>query len=456
MRYRRSVASAYSSVRPDQVATSFSAGPFHVSPKIDGELWFLVFDKGDVALVNAKGGILQGDMPFLKEAAAASKGSVGQTVIAGELFAATASGGDRPRVSGLASALGGGKEASIDRLGFMAFDPVVVPPGFADGGDLETAEGRSAALESFLGTGKHLKVVPYKIANSPAEISDLFSDWVEGAKAEGLVVRIPSGRVFKIKPEVTVDAVIVGFTERSQNAKQVRSVSLALRRESGEFQLIGACGNLGTDEQRQELHERLSPLETKANFRKASSDGSLYRFVRPEVIVEIKADDVQSVDALGKPIRHMTLEFTDDAWAGGALQAGASLIHPVMMRVRDDKSISLEELRFDQVTERCFIDPVGSTLAPGALPKSILLRREVYVKDTKGKKAVRKLLLWKTNKERNSREHPAYVVNLTDYSPDRKEPIRRTVRLAPSEGAANQEAEKLLEENIKKGWEKVG
>ena len=47
MRYRRSVASAYSSVSPDEISSSFTAGPFHISPKVDGELWFLIFDDGD-------------------------------------------------------------------------------------------------------------------------------------------------------------------------------------------------------------------------------------------------------------------------------------------------------------------------------------------------------------------------------------------------------------------------
>ena len=49
MRYRRSVASAYSSVSQDKISSTFTAGPFHVSPKVDGELWFLILDEGNVA-----------------------------------------------------------------------------------------------------------------------------------------------------------------------------------------------------------------------------------------------------------------------------------------------------------------------------------------------------------------------------------------------------------------------
>ena len=83
------------------------------------------------------------------------------------------------------------------------------------------------------------------------------------------------------------------------------------------------------------------------------------------------------------------------------------------------------------------------------------MRREVYAKTSKGEQAIRKLLLWKTNKEENE-DFSAYVVHWTDYSPGRKSPLKREVRLAPSEAIATQIAEAMIAKNIKKGWEKVG
>jgi len=101
------------------------------------------------------------------------------------------------------------------------------------------------------------------------------------------------------------------------------------------------------------------------------------------------------------------------------------------------------------------VDKVLDSDGGGDLPASKLLHREVYTKETKGKTAVRKLLVWETNKEKLSDEHPGFVVHWTDYSPDRKDPIKRTVRLAVSKKAATSIANKLIEENIKKGWESV-
>ena len=43
----------------------------------------------------------------------------------------------------------------------------------------------------------------------------------------------------------------------------------------------------------------------------------------------------------------------------------------------------------------------------------------------------------------------------TDYSPGRGSPLDREVKLAPDEKAAMKIADSMVEENIKKGWEKV-
>jgi hypothetical protein len=131
---------------------------------------------------------------------------------------------------------------------------------------------------------------------------------------------------------------------------------------------------------------------------------------------------------------------------------GASLLHPVFIRLRDDKSVSTEEIRFSQILERCFVEKILLLDSSGNLPISNLLRREVYIKEANGKTSVRKLLVWKTNKEKISNEYPGFVTYWIDYSPDRRDPIKRTVRLSSSEKNATLIANKLIEDNVKKGW----
>jgi hypothetical protein len=90
--------------------------------------------------------------------------------------------------------------------------------------------------------------------------------------------------------------------------------------------------------------------------------------------------------------------------------------------------------------------PVEITTDEEKSGKSEVIQRRVWTKD----ESVRKLLVWKTNKEGVG--FSSFVVHWTDYSPGRKAPLAREVRLAPSEKEAEKIAEDMITENIKKGW----
>ncbi len=66
---------------------------------------------------------------------------------------------------------------------------------------------------------------------------------------------------------------------------------------------------------------------------------------------------------------------------------------------------------------------------------------------------VRKFVTWKTNKESETDEYPAFVLHFTDFSPNRKDPLAREVRVSSSQEQINTLLEEMIEENIKKGWE---
>ena len=135
---------------------------------------------------------------------------------------------------------------------------------------------------------------------------------------------------------------------------------------------------------------------------------------------------------------------------------GVSLISPRLVRMRDDKEPHVDDVPIRQVMDRVFLPDATRDVSSSALPQSELLRREVYTKSTKGIVAVRKLLLWKTNKEEHDSTFSPFVVHWTDYSPSRKEPLKRTVRLAPTERLANEIADQMIAKEIKKGWKKEG
>jgi len=205
-------------------------------------------------------------------------------------------------------------------------------------------------------------------------------------------------------------------------------------------------------QQRLEFMRQVREMHVDSGYRHANSKGALYRFVRPEIIIEVRLTDVQSETSSGDPIRRMVLDYVGGAYRPLRQLPGVSILHPVFMRVRDDKSVNPTDLRVAQVLERCLVEALDEHAEPLDLPPSEILRREVYTKTTKGVVAVRKLVMWKTNKQESDPSYPAYVVHFTDYSAGRKDPLQREVRVAPSQDVASKIADAMIEANIKKGW----
>ena len=453
--YKRQIAGRYRAISPDEV-TSLPSSPTLVSPKIDGQFWCLVIDGGEAALVSPNGKVIAGQVPVLIEIRTKVLPRVAgdqPLIVAGELFALRK--GGRPRVADVSSALAGGVDAEVARIGFFAFD-------LLEGGDSEQPEpaadypGRLETLRRLFAGGQRAQAIKTELVHGPSEVSALFGEWVEGGKGEGLVVRPEDGRIFKLKPIFTFDAAVIGYTEKSEEPEHVRSLLLAMIREDGQFQLVGSVGNLGTDDLRAELFQQLSPSVVPSTYRFASSTGALYRFVEPKVVVEVRVTDIQVEDGSGRPIRRMVLELSDDdGWAPLQLRSGVSLIHPIMSRVRDDKVVNETDVRAAQILERVEVPELEQRVAKIVRPVSEIIQREVYTKTTKGKTAVRKLLVWATNKKDVDSDFPAYVVHWTDYSPNRKDPLKREVRLAPDRETADELAAAMLADGVKKGWQKV-
>jgi hypothetical protein len=63
-------------------------------------------------------------------------------------------------------------------------------------------------------------------------------------------------------------------------------------------------------------------------------------------------------------------------------------------------------------------------------------------------------VLWKTNKESEG-GYPGYVVHYTDFSPNRKTPLEREIRVSNSREQIEALWKGLEEENIVKGWNKI-
>ncbi|TEX50252.1 MAG: hypothetical protein B7C55_11705 [Actinomycetales bacterium mxb001] len=355
--------------------------------------------------------------------------------------------GRRGRVGDVGSALSG--EIAAGPLGFAGFD--VVTAGSVNA--LAPYAERLAVLRDHLPTEGVLRVVPTETADGLTQIGDTYELTVTQGGAEGIVVRASDGRTYKVKPNLDVDAVIVAFTERRNESGdlEVRSILVAVAHPDGGWVPFTAVGSLGSSANRQELHKRLAATLKPSAFRHAT-DNIMYRFVEPLTVVEIRVLDLQAEDTRGNPIRDARLDFDPVAgWrAVGQVDCVAALA-PVLQRIRDDKLPTLLDAGWRQLEP--YLSVLDSSASQASGPSEVL-RREVWVKRASDKTDVRKLLVWKTNKE-GTGKFPAYVVHWTDYSSTRKAPLAREVRLAPSEDEAMRIAEQMIASNVKKGWEPV-
>lgn len=442
--YRRRALAGVFTVSPGEIPSFLPPGTLHATALPGGSPWFLVFDQSKAALANAAGQVIDGALPLLEEAQTLSARAAGRTVVAGELVAS-----GQP----IEALIQGGARADVGQLSFVGLDLIA-------GGDararmpLGAFDERLAVARRLLDGGRRVQLARVDKVASPDAVASLYREVVDGHHARGLLLRSPQERLLKVMPAVSLFANVVGFTDRP-GGNEVASLLLALRRPDGTFQLVDLCTHLGDGEARRALHATFAPLAAPSSYRHPGTHGELVRFVRPEIAVEIRANDAVTDDVMGRLLQSMALSFDGKSWSSVRPAATAHLIAPRVVRLLQPHESARALMGLAQLADRCWIENLERPLVRPALGTSQVLRREVWVKETKGKKAVRKLVAWKTNKDQADPDYPPFVVHWTDYSPARREPLEREVHPAPSEDSMNAIADRLLAEQIKKGWQRL-
>jgi ATP-dependent DNA ligase len=453
IQYKRSVTQSFISLRPDQI-DSIAGNTFYVSRKYDGMLAVLVMAEGSVAVVNSNGIAVKSTLPCFEEAAALlAKSGLKDAVIAGELYADETNG--RARVFDTSKAVA--DEKLNPTLRFAPFDIVLIedkpykPASWAE---------TIAKLDGIFGSGKTCAPVRMEKASNKEGVKKLFAEWVEKEGAEGIVVRSELPLVYKVKPKYSIDAVVIGFsigakgTVSGVGPDEVRALLLALIDEKGDYQIIGKAGSGIGPEERKPLCQKLLTMKTNSNFIETDTNHVAFHMVRPELVVEISANDALFENSTG-PIINQCLSFDENGYRRLRSVPGISLISPIFERFRDDKKANSADVRLAQISEvfyNPFADAKGDT---GELPKSELLKREVYKKEAGSKLMVQKFLLWKTNKEKLNPSYSAFVLSYTNFSSERAEPLQTEMRISNDEEQINALFAEFMEKNIKKGWEKA-
>ena len=447
--YKRRLSAAMRAVSGDDIARVPAGKGTFVSRKYDGEFAFVVFDGENVISLHPSGTVRSG-LPCLEEAAKSlKKAKVKSCVLGAEYYLLDTAAETRSLEQVLGVLRNPGSKKELDRLALGVFDvveiegkPVNVTNAFAD-------------LDKWFGKGKNVHPVEHKSATKSETIMETYLDWVVGEGAEGIVVRNDKGSYYKVKLRHNLDVAIIGFSEGTENRKgMLHDLLVAVVRPDGTFQELTRVGGGFSESLRKEMLNDLKKLVVPSEYVAVNNDYVAYDMIKPGPVIEISCLDMIAERTKGGPVNRMVLEWTGKKYAALSRMPLVSVISPQFVRLRDDKEVGVEETSISQVTDQVKVPDASKSANTTKLKPSKLIERTVYTKVMKENTMVRKLLLWKTNKE-DTPDFPAYVVYLTDFSPNRKTPLERDIKVASTEKTAQKLFNEMAEKNFVGGWEKV-
>ena len=441
-KYKRQTASRYLPVSSEDITSKIIESELYaVSPKYDGHFYLLSFDGTKAKLINHGGNVIT-DLALLKEATDLLKGKCKDAVIAGELYLHKE--GQRTRSFDMTAVL---DEKSSD-IHFAAFDLLSL-----DGEEMVLdVKALDEKLSSLLTDGKATYPVKNSFVESRSDIADLYKSIVEEGGQEGIVVRSQNGPTYKVKPLITLDAVVLGFSEgEGSRAGMLRELLVGLCVAKDQYILLTKVGNGYSDDERKSLLKKLAKKKVDSDYIEVSGSNLAFTMVVPEEVIEFSCLDVFGENSKGT-ISKMCLNYKDKSYSAIGKQPTASVIAPVFVKFRTDKKASSEDAGLLQINK---IFPLAkSDDKQSDLKKSEIISREVYVKESKGMKMVRKFMVWKTNKEQSG-EYPSYVYHYTDFSPSRAEMLKKEIKVSDSKKQIEDIYAAEILENVKKGWEKA-
>ena len=231
----------------------------------------------------------------------------------------------------------------------------------------------------------------------------------------------------------------------------LKEVLVGLCVAKDEYILLTKVGNGYSEDERIKLLKELEKKKVDSGYIEVSGSNVAFTMVEPNQVVEFSCLDVFGENSKGT-ISKMCLSYKDGTYAATGKQPTASVISPVYVKMRTDKKPDTDDAGLSQITKIISLDKNAAEKVD--LKKSELLSREVYVKESKGMKMVRKFMVWKTNKEATG-EYPAYVFHYTDFSATRKEMLKKEIKVSDSKKQIEEIFAVEVLENVKKGWEKV-
>lgn len=448
--YENEVIRKMTSLPADQIAKRFPGSePLLANLKYDGEGVFLHWQKGQpAALFNAPAGGVRIGLPALDEFTARMEAAgIQRALFRGELYLPRRDGTARPRSMEVNRISHQAVADDLALLKLAVFDIIML-----DGRDLRAHQENFTVtwdlLATLVGTDASTRCHRPEGRILPEnEIQSYFQNTVQ-AGDEGLVIRrLQRLELTKIKPEITIDAVVVGFVEGDVDGSPgVTSLLTALtypEKQDGDdvLQVFARVGSGLSLEQRRQFLDVFPSLRVPAPVAMTDSDGREIHFVRPEIILELRGEDLVTTNNERENLTQ-TLGWDGTGYQFSGLAPCPRLVFATFRQLRPDKTLAGGGARFAQ-TGRDILRP--ETRNQNSTPPAII-RREVYVKGD----AVRKLVVT----SQSGPDTIPFLVYWTDYSAKRKDPLKVSVEAALTPERAETLAAAALKDGVTKGFVK--
>jgi hypothetical protein len=429
--YKKRFTSRFISTDPSLIGQSIVEADYYLaSIKFDGHLGILKIENGKATLTGADG--RERKIPAILKAAEGLKEDM---VLAGEIC--VFKDGKSLTHRDVSAALA--KPEKHD-LRFGVFDICSHQGGVPD---LPLKE-KHELIERLLGKGAIFQI-PQNYFESRKDLATFFESVAE--TEEGIVVKSSLEMTYKVKPIMSLDLVVVGYSLNTDGI--FRDFLLAYVTDDEAFQLIGVSGSGLNDAAKKKYLGRLEKMAVESEYTEVSGAKTAYQLVRPEIVLEISCLDLIN-EAKADVIKKMELKY--DAEKGYVImgpKAGISFISAVIKCEREDKKPTVADCGMRQFEN--ILMPIEQAENEQDRVLSQILKREAYSKSGKGGTAVRKFVLLKTNKE-HTRIYSPFVVVFTDYSAGRKKPLEQEIYVFEKLEDAENKMTGLKTENIKTGW----
>ena len=434
--YKNTQSSKYIPVRGDEILTRvFEFEKYFVSTKIDGHLCFILKKGKEVVMANFNGKLFDRS-ELIDELNKNIGGNDGLFV--GEIY--VYKNGERTRSFDLTKGL---SEINT-RIKIGVFDLLQY-----NGKAFEESEWekKKKIIKDLFSKGEIIHAVKEIELTSRKEIVNEFNQRVNDDNQEGIIVRGLNGPTFKIKPTLTFDFVVLGFAlGYSDDFTLLKELLFGVLIKENTFLITGKVSTGFSMEQRKSLVKDLEKIKVSSKVIETSGSNIPFTMIKPSLVIEIESLDIINSNTDGV-ISKSVLSF-DTEFSKINNSPSVSLISPIFKGIREDKEVTENQTGLSQITR--IIELVDEKNKKQSKKPSLIIKKEIYLKETKGVKMIKKYFLWETNSE--SSTYPRYVFYKIDYSPTRSDKLQRDVKISNNLDQMNKIYQKQIDSDIKKGW----